>query len=212
MCSARAPRRIVHLVRSALACRARKDRLHVIAPDRGALGNQDIWAVFNEFKAAYAPASLVFVRRAYKGVGSDYSDYLRQALPNLRQAGAPNVVAVPFFLTEADPILQTVKTSRRAYGQADRISWAWPMSDSYLIGQVVMDRPVELSREPDHEQALLIGYGATDAANEQAMHADLKKLSDYLARSRPFHESRTLVHFDQARRWPKQRMPRPTRS
>ena len=43
----------------------------VIAPDRGALGNQDIWAVFNEFKAAYAPASLVFVRRAYKGSAAE---------------------------------------------------------------------------------------------------------------------------------------------
>lgn len=170
----------------------------VIAPDRGALGNQDIQAVFEEFMAEYAPASLVFVGRDYKGIGSEYSDYMSRALAELRQAGALNLVAIPFFLSGADPILQKVKTSLPAYGQAGQISWAQPMSESYLIGQVVVDRAMELSREPDHEQVMIVGFGATDAANEQAMHADLKKLSDYVARYRHFQELRTLVYYDQA--------------
>lgn len=170
----------------------------VIAPDRGALGNQDIQGLFEEFKAGYAPASLVFVGRDYKGVHGEHSEYLRRALVDLRQAGAPNVVAISFFLSDADPVLQKVKASLPTYGHPGPISWAEPMSDSYLIGQVVVDRAMELSREPEHEQVIMVGFGATDAANEQAMHADLRKLSDYLARYRPFRESKTLVYYDRA--------------
>ena len=170
----------------------------VIAPDRGALGNQDVRALFEEFKASYVPASLVFVGRDYKGLGSEYFDYISQALVELRHAGAPNVVAIPFFLFDADAILQKVKTSLPAYGHADHIRWAQTMSENDLIGQVIAERAVLLSREPDHEPVVLVGFGATDTANEQAMHADLQKLSDYLARYRHFHESRTLVYYDQA--------------
>lgn len=169
----------------------------IVAPDRGALGNQDIRALFAEFSASYSPASLVFVGRDYRGVGSEYSQYVNRALLELRQADAMSVAAIPLFVSSADPILQRVKASLPGYGHVERIDWAPAMSESYLIGQVMVDRAADLSRDPDHEQVIIVGFGATDAANEQAMQADLKKLSDYLARYRRFHESRTLVYYDQ---------------
>lgn len=169
----------------------------VVAPDRGALGNQDIKTLFEEFSMTYAPASLVFVGRDYKGVGSDYSQYVSRALSELRQAGATSVVAIPLFVSSADPILQRVKASLPAYEHGDRIDWAQAMSESYLIGQVIVDRAADLSRDPEHEQVIIVGFGATDAASEQAMQADLKTLSEYLARYRRFRESRTVVYYDQ---------------
>src|SRR5512145_3083504 len=59
----------------------------VVAPERGFLGNQEIRAVFEDFKATYAPASLIFVGRDYTGIGSAYSEYVDHALNELREAG-----------------------------------------------------------------------------------------------------------------------------
>ncbi|MBS0178300.1 MAG: hypothetical protein JSR20_06015 [Nitrospira sp.] len=170
----------------------------VVAPDRGALGNQETRTLFEEFSTTYAPASLVFVGRDYKGVGSEYSQYVSRALIELRQAGATHVVAIPLFVSSADPILQRVRASLPAYEQVERIDWAQAMSESYLIGQVIVDRAADLSRDPDHEHMIIVGFGATDEANEQAIQSDLKKLADYVGRYRRFHESRTLVYYDHA--------------
>jgi hypothetical protein len=85
----------------------------LIAPDRGYLGNQDIRLAFDEFKTSYSPASLVFV-------GSEYSDYMSRAPHELRQAGAGELVAIPFFLSIADPVLQKVKALLPSYGHLGR--------------------------------------------------------------------------------------------
>jgi hypothetical protein len=74
----------------------------VVAPDRGFLGNQDIRMVFDQFRASCAPAALVFVGRTYNGMGSDYAEYVSDALRDLRQAGATELVAIPFFVSGAD--------------------------------------------------------------------------------------------------------------
>ena len=87
---------------------------------------------------------------------------------------------------------------KRVVGHPGPIGWAPPMADSYLIGQVVVDRAIELSREPEHERVIVLGFGATDPANERSMHDDLDKLVDYLSRYQRFRESRALVYYDRA--------------
>lgn len=71
----------------------------VVAPDRGFLGNQEIQAVFQEFKKSYTPASLAFIGRDYNGVGTEYSAYLSRAIEELRQAGTSEIVSIPLFLS-----------------------------------------------------------------------------------------------------------------
>ena len=61
------------------------------------------------------------------------------------------------------------------------------MADSYLISQVVVDRATELSREPAHEQVIVLAFGATDPADERSMPTDPKKLVDYLGRSKGYN-------------------------
>jgi hypothetical protein len=170
----------------------------VVAPDRGFLGNQEIRAVFEEFKAAYAAASLLFIGRDYTGVGSPYSEYVSRALAELSQAGVTDLVAIPFFVSNADPILQRVRASLADYRHTGTITWAPPMADSYLIGQVMLDRAVEFSGEPAHEQFIVVGFGATDAANERSMHRHLGKLADYVSRYRRPRETRSIVYYDRA--------------
>ena len=170
----------------------------IVAPDRGFLGNQEIRAVFEDFKATYTAASLIFVGRDYAGVGSAYSEHVQRALGELQRAGATDLVAIPFFVSDADPVLKKVKASLSEYGHTGVVTWAHPMADSYLIGQVVLDRAMELSRDPEHEQMVVVGFGATDAANERAMHRDLNKLVDYLSRYQHFRESQAIVYYDRA--------------
>jgi hypothetical protein len=170
----------------------------VVAPDRGFLGNQEIRAVFDEFKITYPTASLIFIGRDYAGIGTPYSEYVQRALGELRQAGVSDLVAIPFFVSGADPLLQRVKTSLSDYDHTGTITWAQPMADSYLIGQVVLDRAIELSRDPEHERLMIVGFGATNTANEQSMHRDMSKLVEYLSRYHTFRESQAVVYYDRA--------------
>jgi hypothetical protein len=169
----------------------------VVAPDRGFLGNQEIRAVFDDFKITYPTASLIFIGRDYAGIGSPYSEHVQRALDELREGDATDLVAIPFFVSGADPLLQRVKTSLSDYAHTGTITWAQPMVDSYLIGQVVLDRAIELSRDPEHERVMVVGFGATNAANEQSMHGDMNKLVEYLSRYHTFRESKAIVYYDQ---------------
>jgi hypothetical protein len=100
---------------------APRTRFLVIAPDRGFLGNQEIREVFEEFKQSYALASLAWVGRDYNGVGTEYSAYLSRAIGELKQAGATEIVAIPLFLSKADPVLQKVVAHLPAYATAGTI-------------------------------------------------------------------------------------------
>jgi hypothetical protein len=72
------------------------------------------------------------------------------------------------------------------------------MGDSYLIGQVVLDRVMEVSGDPEHERVMVIGFGATNEAIERSMQRDLRKLVEYLSRYQLFRESQALVYYDRA--------------
>lgn len=170
----------------------------VVAPDRGFLGNQEVRTVFDEFKSVYPRSALAFVGRDYNGIGSEYSEYLHRAISELKQAAASEVIALPLFLSNADPVLAKVTAHLPAYPGAKPIRWAPPMADSYLIGQALLDRVEALSREPEQERLVLVGFGANNQASEIAMRADLEKLLRYITRYKRFKEARVVLYYDRA--------------
>ncbi len=122
-----------------------------MAPDRGFIGNQEIRSVFDDFKKSYA-ASLVLIGRDDNGVGGEYSGYLSRALVETQdRAGATHIVAIPLFRSMSDPILQKVIAYLPTYPDAGNIEWTAPMPESYLVGQILLDR-VEAGVQP--------GFGA----------------------------------------------------
>ena len=167
----------------------------VIAPDRGFLGNQEAVTLVQEFKKAY-PAALGLIGREYTGVEGEYAVYLTRAVQELKKAGATQVVAVPLFLSEADPVLKRATSTLPAYTGGLPIRWAPAMAGSYLIGQAVMDRVEALSQHPEQERLILIGIGATDEASETAIRADLEKLLSYVKRYKHFREAEVVVYYD----------------
>jgi sirohydrochlorin ferrochelatase len=167
----------------------------VVAPDRGYLGNQEIRSLVDEFKKSY-PASLGLVGRDYTGVEGEYAAYLIRAAQELKNDGATEILAIPLFLSEADPLLKRVRPLLPAYTGGLPVRWAQAMAHDYLIGQIVLDRVAALSEHPESEQVILVGTGATDEASEKALKADLDKLSAYVKRYTAFREAETVVYYD----------------
>ncbi|MCP9443373.1 MAG: hypothetical protein NNA20_12390 [Nitrospira sp.] len=167
----------------------------VVAPDRGYLGNKEVTSLVDEFKHSY-PAALGLVGRDYTGVENEYAAYLRRAVQELKQSGITEIVAIPLFLSEADPLLTRVMPLLPAYTGGLPVRWARAMAHDYLIGQIVLDRVAALSEHPESERLILVGTGATDEANEKALKADLDKLSAYVMRYKAFREAEAVVYYD----------------
>lgn len=167
----------------------------VVAPDRGYLGNQEVASLVNEFKRSY-PAALGLVGKDYTGVEGEYAVYLTRAAQELKQAGVTEIVAIPLFLSDADPLLKRVMPLMPAYAGGLPVRWAPAMAHDYLIGQIVLDRIAALSEHPESERVILVGTGASDAASEVSLKRDLDKLAAYVRRYRGFREIESVVYYD----------------
>jgi sirohydrochlorin ferrochelatase len=167
----------------------------VVAPDRGFVGNQEVRTLVEEFKKEY-PAALGLIGREYTGVEGEYAVYLSRAVQELKQAGATEIVAIPLFLSGADPLLKRVMPALPAYAAGLPVRWASAMADDYLIGQIVLDRVNEISQQPDAERLILIGIGATDEASEKLLKTDVDRLLAYVDRYKHFRESESIVYYD----------------
>lgn len=169
----------------------------VVAPDRGYLGNQEVRSLVDEFKKSY-PAALGLVGRDYTGVDGEYAAYLSRAAQELKQAGATEIVAIPLFLSEADPLLKRIKPLVPAYTGGLPVRWAPAMAHDYLIGQIVLDRVEALSEQTESERLILVGAGAMDEASAIALKADLDKLLGYVKRYKNFRDAETVIYYDRA--------------
>lgn len=167
----------------------------VVAPDRGYLGNKEVTSLVDEFKQSY-PAALGLVGKDYTGMEGEYAAYLTRAAQELNQAGATEIVAIPLFLSEADPLLKRVVPLLPAYTGGLPVRWAPAMAHDYLIGQIVLDRIAALSEAPESERLILVGAGATDEANEKELKADLEKLLTYVKQYKSFRETDVVVYYD----------------
>ncbi|MEQ1628373.1 MAG: hypothetical protein ABL965_13340 [Nitrospira sp.] len=169
----------------------------VVAPDRGFLGNQEVRTLVEEFKKSY-PAALGLVGRDYTGVDGEYAVYLSRAAQELKQAGATEIVTIPLFLSEADPILMRIKPLVPAYTGGLPVRWAPTMAHDYLIGQIVLDRVEALSEQAESERLILVGAGAMDEASAIALKADVDKLLGYVKRYKDFRDAETVIYYDRA--------------
>jgi sirohydrochlorin ferrochelatase len=167
----------------------------LVAPDRGFLGNQEIRSLYEAFQRDHL-VSLAWVGREYNGVGGEYSAYLARAADELRRSGATEIVAIPLFLSEADPVLKKVRPYLPAYAASGTLRWAAPMGESPLIAQILLDRVDALSREVEQERLIVVGIGAVDEESEKRLRADLERLVGYVGRYRSFKEATVAIYYD----------------
>lgn len=167
----------------------------VVAPDRGFLGNQEVRSLVDEFKKSYT-ATLGLAGRDYTGVEGEYAAYLIRAAQELKQAGATEIVAIPLFLSDADPLFKRVRPLLPAYTGGLPVRWAQAMAHDYLIGQIVLDRVGALSEHPESERLIVVATGALDSASEKAIRSDTEKLVEYVTRYKHFREAEAVVYYD----------------
>ncbi len=167
----------------------------VVAPDRGFMGNQEILEIYQEFKKDY-PASLSLVGRNDNGTGSPYSAYLQKSVQSLQESGVTDIVALPLFLSQDDPVLRKVAANLPAYHAREQIRLAPPMSESYLSAQVLLDRVKTVSQNPAEEHLVVLGIGAMEAADEEGIRSDIAPLIDYVKQYIPFHNTEVGIYFD----------------
>lgn len=180
---------------TASAAAASKVGFLVVAPDRGFLGNQEVRSLVDEFKKSYT-ATLGLAGRDYTGVESEYAAYLSRAAQELKQAGVTEIVAIPLFLSEADPFFKRVRPLLPAYTGGLPVRWAQAMAHDYLIGQIVLDRVEALSEHPESERLIVVATGALDSASEKAIKVDTEKLVGYVTRYKHFREAEAVVYYD----------------
>lgn len=166
----------------------------VVAPDRGFLGNQEIRQLVAKFQKEY-PAALAFSGSDYESTKSDYAVYFTKAIQQLQQRGATKIVAIPLFLSAADPQLQAVKPTLLALAEDLSVEWAPVLSESHLIGQVFLDRVAQVSKNPENEQLIALGIGARDTASQEAIQGDINKLVEYAKRYKGFKGAHTFVYY-----------------
>ncbi|TKB67046.1 MAG: hypothetical protein E8D47_04410 [Nitrospira sp.] len=167
----------------------------VVAPDRGFLGNQEVRSLVDEFKKSYT-ATLGLAGRDYTGVEGEYAAYLSRAAQELKQAGVTEIVAIPLFLSEADPLFKRVRPLLPAYTGGLPVRWAQAMAHDYLIGQILLDRVEALSEHPESERLIVVATGALDSASEKAIKVDTEKLVGYVTRYKHFREAEAVVYYD----------------
>lgn len=166
----------------------------VISPDRGFLGNQETRTLFEEFQRYY-PASLALVGDMSGSHGPAYRAYIKDAVEQLRSSNATSLVAIPLFLSKAEPQLESVRDLVRTSAADLNVEWAPAMAESYLVGQVLLDRVEEISQSPQNERLVLVGMGAHDEKSEQAIKEDLTGLLKYIQRYKSFQDSEIAVYY-----------------
>ncbi|MBI4388627.1 MAG: hypothetical protein HY580_00475, partial [Nitrospinae bacterium] len=166
-----------------------------LAPDRGFLGNREVESLFEAFSRDY-PAALAYVSRGYGDPGRAYDQYLERALESLESQGVQRAVAIPLFLSGRDPVARDVRNRLAAYKTRIAIEWAPPMSEDYLIAQILLDRVRELSRDPENERLVVLGMGAVDEESEKALKEDLEKLAKYVTGRLPLKETKVALYYD----------------
>ena len=166
----------------------------VIAPDRGYLGNQETKELFKEFQRHY-PASLAFTGDQDGYHGPAYKEYFKESVQHLRSLNATSVVAIPLFLSDAEPQLQAVRDILQGHTGDMTVEWAPAMAGSRLIGQILLDRVEEISQSPEDERLVLVGMGAHDETSEQAIKENLTGLLKYIQRYKSFEDSEAVVYY-----------------
>ncbi len=167
----------------------------VVARDRGFLGNREIDAVMTRFKDAY-PAALALIGDNRQGFKPDYTEYIRQAVKELEGQGIGKIVAIPLFLSAADATLARWKKAVTEAAGSVPVQWAPPMSDSYLTGQILIDRVEAISSEPAREQLIVTANGAVDEASERRIRGEIENLLHDVTDRHHFAEVSVHVYYD----------------
>jgi sirohydrochlorin ferrochelatase len=136
----------------------------VLAPDRGFLGNEKTRDVVTDLREHASNVGLAFA--TYDETTSNLKEGLSQIDT---EDGA---VVLPLFLSSHHALYQTAREAMPAVD--GDVTWAEPFGTSYLAEEILFDRVEALSKQPEDEALVVVGYGATDSTGADSIRADLQ--------------------------------------
>ena len=166
----------------------------VIAPDRGFVGNNETFSVFQKFNKEYF-AKILFIGRKYDGLNSNYSKYIQEALTSFDKNSVSNIVILPLFLSKYNHILKEVRKNLPSYHSRGKIYWNETLSESYLSAQILLDHVKQISNNPSQEKLVILGRGALDEQSEKLMKEELKRLTEYVKSREVFKSIKTGIYY-----------------
>jgi len=166
----------------------------VLAPDRGFVGNNETLSVFKKFETEFL-AKIVFIGRKYDGLDSNYSEYIQKALSSFNALSVSKIVIIPLFLSKYNHILQEVRKNIPSYKFKGQIHWNETMSESYLTGQILLDRVKKISKNSTQEKLVILGRGAIDEKSEKLIKNELEDLSSYIKQRKIFKSIQTGIYY-----------------
>ena len=137
------------------------------APDRGGAGNDRVRQAFKALTGGH-PAQLVFI------TDERSAKYVDQALARLKSEGADEIVALPLFLSRANPKFALLTDFLDDNERLMPVRIAQSFGDSYLAIEMLAER---LRRAGDADVIVIAGNGGQDADGLEAMRRDLAAIA-----------------------------------
>ncbi len=142
----------------------------LVAPDRGFAGNQKVRKSFQALDKKQN-AELVFI------TDKRMEPYLKQALKNLKDNNAEQIVILPLFYSISHPRLEMLRLMLHRLTSGQNIIYARPFGNSYLAVEMLSERLQAIELE-QAKPLILIAHGATTERNLKRMHRDFTRIAD----------------------------------
>lgn len=142
----------------------------VVAMDRGTVGNQELAAAVADLDPDF-PATLLLIGPDRQGIEDGYRAYLEAARNALLERGIDDVLAIPLFVADDDPLLARFRDGIEAAVKPAALTWSPAFGDSYLAREALLDRiqSSEAGGPWDRLEVLLAGGEAAPSATLVAL-------------------------------------------
>jgi len=175
----------------------------VVAPDRGYVGNCEIREVVSSIRPQ-DPAALVFITNQ-AGYETAMRESLATAMSDLAARGASNIVVIPLFLFEHEPLLGKARglVSEVSSQLGRAVEWAPVMTNDPLITDILADRLRDLGAgAPAATQALVAVSGTEDPDRNRELEKVVAARLSAIAPVGAMRDIRPLLFLPEAERDP----------
>jgi len=119
------------------------------------------------------------------------SDHIQLGIQDLEQKGTQEIVVVPVVSTRHNSLMrqwnyifdrdENPEYGRvKQVGSSAKLSFANPIDDHPLAGEIILDYANELSVEPNNEEVIVVGHGPVDAEDNKAQLLLMENLAEYI--------------------------------
>ena len=161
------------------------------------------------FKEQVQPIGNIFPTSMGVGMAMMMSNHIQVALDDLKAAGAREIVVVPITSSGTNELYRQWlyifgKQDKPEFASVPRVKTAAklhfvsPPGDDPLVGEILLDHAVELSKDPRNEVVIIAGHGPTSAEDNEEELRVLSGLAKIIKQDGGFADVRGMTLQDDA--------------